>query len=204
MSVATLSAALRVETGKNSNRRTRRGGRIPGVIYGEKSPVNITVDSHDYYLLTKSEHNLISLNIENKSEEVIIREVQYHPVHGFPLHIDFMRVQKGHALTMSVPVHFEGRAKGVIEGGLFSSHLDELNISVLPKDIPEHITIDIAGLGIGDQIRVSDLKFETFKILNDSHEVVCQVQRPKVETVVEPGEERVEPEVITERKPKEE
>jgi large subunit ribosomal protein L25 len=204
MSVATLSAALRVETGKNSNRRTRRGGRIPGVIYGEKSPVNITVDSHDYYLLTKSEHNLISLNIENKSEEVIIREVQYHPVHGFPLHIDFMRVQKGHALTMSVPVHFEGRAKGVIEGGLFSSHLDELNISVLPKDIPEHIAIDIAGLGIGDQIRVSDLKFETFKILNDSHEVVCQVQRPKVETVVEPGEERVEPEVITERKPKEE
>jgi len=204
MSVATLAAALRSETGKNSNRRARRSGRIPGVIYGEKSPVNISVDSHEYYVMSKTEHNLINLNLDNKPEEVIIREIQYHPVHGYPLHIDFMRVQKGHALTMSVPVHFEGRPKGVIDGGVFTTHLDELNISVLPKDIPEHITVDVAGMVIGDQIRVADLKFESFKILNDVHEVICQVQRPKVEAVVEPGEERSEPEVITERKPKEE
>ena len=158
MTETRLAIEQRSEKGKAAARRLRRSGRIPAVIYGEvKEPIPISIDDHTLTMLLKQNISTISLSLDDKKHQVIVRDIQYHPVKDTILHVDFMQVKKGHKITMSVPVRFEGKPAGVKEGGIMDMVKHEIEIAVLPKDIPDEIIANIEDLALGEAFRVKDL-----------------------------------------------
>ena len=206
MSEMILNAEIREKSGKADARRLRRAGRVPAVIYGEiDTPTSATIDAHELKMLLREKHAVINLSLNGDVHRVIVRDVQVHPVNGSVLHIDFMEVKKGQKIIMSVPVRFEGTAKGVKLGGMLDIVKHEISISVLPKDIPGEIVVNIEDLDIGEAIRVSDLAADDIELMDELNDVLCRVAMPRgpeeeeaVEEDLE-GEEAAEPEVITAR-----
>lgn len=210
MSEVILSAEVREGTGKANAGRLRRTGRVPAIIYGEiDTPAPISVDAHTLKLLLRERHSLINVDLSGKKHRVVVRDVQYHPVSSDVIHIDFMEVKKGSKLSMAIPVSFEGKPKGVKEGGILDIIRHEVEIEVLPKDIPNEITINIDNLEIGDSVRVEDLKADKFELLDDPDTILCRVEAPRAIEEEAPSEEEeeeemAEPEVITARDSEEE
>ena len=161
----TLDAALRDDTGKGASRRLRReAGLIPAIIYGgRKKPTNITL-SHNA-LSKHLEHesfysHIITLNVDGKAEDVILKDLQRHPAKPIVLHADFLRVSKTKKFTTRVPLHFlnEDTCKGVkVQGGTISHTMTDLEISCLPGDLPEFIEVDLVELELGHSVHISDL-----------------------------------------------
>ncbi len=211
MSEAMITAEERSEFRKAQVRRLRKAGRVPGNISsGGTESISITIDAHDLMMLLRKKPSIIEIKIGSKKQRVIVREVQHHPLHGEILHVDFIGIKKGHKVTMTIPVNYHGKPKGVTdEGGIFDGIKNELSIYVLPKDIPDSIDIEVSGLMIGDAIRVKDLPAAEYEILDDLEDVVCRVAAPRPEEEeeeeMEPEEEEMaEPEVIGSREGEEE
>jgi large subunit ribosomal protein L25 len=205
-----LSARLRSAEGKLNSRRVRRGGEVPCVLYGiEPEVVSLAIKKRELVKLLTSRHSIIVLNYEGKQQQSIIKEIQYHPLKGDIIHMDFQRILAGQEIRIAVPVKFVGVAPGAKTGGIFQELRAHLEVTCLPADIPNYIEVDISALEIGDAIHVSDLKLGTLKIEEDPTTAVCSVAAPKkLEEVVAPveegAEEAAEPEVITARKKDEE
>jgi large subunit ribosomal protein L25 len=207
MAEAFLVTEKRTEKGKAAARRFRRNGKVPAILYGDVTPVSLTVNERELERLMKTEQSVINLKLDDQDTQVILREVQYHPVKGRIIHVDFLALAAGHRIDLEVPIHFEGKAAGVKEGGIFTEVKRQLNISVLPKDIPAFLSVQIDNLKMGDTLRVKDVRYENIEILDDSEEVLCKVEQPKTAEAVEaaPAEEgAAEPEVITARRKEEE
>lgn len=211
MSQSVLTVSKRMGRGTSSARRLRREGKVPAVFYSEsKEPTALEIDSRSFDVMLREGHQIINLNVDGKEEQVIIREIQRHPVNSSVLHVDFLGIRKDHKVTMTIPVQYEGKPKGVKEGGRLFTSRYEVTISVLPKDVPDKIIVNVDDLGLNEAIRVKDLKIENYQILDDAEELLCRVEIPKaveepVAAVVEPGaeEEKAEPEVITAREKEE-
>jgi len=162
----TIPVEKRSDLGKGSSRRLRREqGLIPAIIYGgESGPVSITLDIKDFIRQLKNEAffaHIIELDMAGTSEKVVLKDLQRHPVSGFPIHADFLRIKTGQQITMRVPLHFinEDICVGVDrDSGRINHQLTDLEINCLPKDLPEYIEVDVAALEIGDSIHISDLK----------------------------------------------
>lgn len=192
-----LTAEVREELGKQKNVKIRSNGQIPGVLYGEGKPTeHITLDALEFgrFILKNGMGKLISLGIQkgNKSvkEQVLIKECQKHPVKRNFLHIDFIRVAMDHPVNLKVPVHFIGEEKRPHDGSILEVKIHELEISCLPANIPDHITVDVAKLMIGNGIHVKDLVLpQEIRVLNLMEEVVVLASSPtgNVETP-KPGE----------------
>ncbi|MES2603818.1 MAG: 50S ribosomal protein L25/general stress protein Ctc [Pseudomonadota bacterium] len=160
-----LQATTRTDLGKGSSRRLRRlEGSVPAILYGgDKEPANITLNHKDLAYVLENEvffTSIVTINVDGKAEKAIIKDLQRHPAQPRLLHADFQRVLEDRALHIHVPLHFinESTSVGVKQGGLVSHLLTELEISCLPKDLPSHIEVDIASLGLGHSLHISDLK----------------------------------------------
>lgn len=207
-----LKAKIREEIGKEAVKKLRHQGFVPAVAYKGKNSISIKVPAKDFLdvINTKAGENVvINLQVEGKkaSRTVIIKEIQYHPIKGDTLHIDFNEISLTEAITVKVPIKVLGEAEGVKEGGVLEHIFWELEVECLPTQIPEDIPVDVSSLKIGDSILVKDLQVPAgVKILSDPETTVISVAVPHVEEaeVVKPEEELVEPEVIMEKKPKEE
>jgi large subunit ribosomal protein L25 len=212
-----VEAEARETFGKNAARRLRYAGRIPGVVYGGGGPaVSLAVDPKAIIRILRSEagHNAIfTLQIPEKAPaRVMLREWQWEPIHGGLLHVDMVRIARDEKLRVRIPVRVTGEPEGVkLQGGVFEFILREVEVECLPDDIPEHITVDVSGLVIGRQLRVSDLPVaEGVKVLAEPARVVAHVVAPKAEPapaeeVVAPAAEgAAEPELIRKRKTEEE
>jgi large subunit ribosomal protein L25 len=210
----TVEAEPREEFGKNAARRTRAAGRIPGVVYGAGGPViPIYADPIGIRNILHSEsgHNSIfTLNVKGKAPaRAMIHDWQSDPVRGALLHVDFVRIALDHKLKLKIAIHITGEPKGVkLEGGVFEFMLREVEVECLPDDIPEALVAEVAGLGLGQSLRVSDLAVsDKVKVLTDSNRVVAHVVSPKAEEE-KPAEAvegaPAEPEVIRKGKADEE
>ncbi len=202
----TVEAEPREDFGKNSARRTRRAGRIPGVVYGGGGPViPVAVDPEIIrdILHSESGHNSIfTLQVRGKApSRAMIRDCQVEPVHGKLLHVDLVRIALDSKLKLKVAIHVTGEPEGVkLQGGIFEFMLREVEIECLPDDIPEAITVDVSGLTLGRQLRVADLPMgPKVKVLTDPGRVVAHVVTLKAEEA-KPAETvevaPAEPEVI--------
>ncbi|MEK7263534.1 MAG: 50S ribosomal protein L25 [Bacteroidota bacterium] len=190
----------------------RRAGFIPGVYYlhGE-SNISLKVKlTHLLPLVTTNETHIINLNFTpGETRQGIIREVQFDAITDKPVHIDFQGVRADEELTLKVPIVLTGGIpSGVREGGVLQHILHSLEISCLPKFIPEHIEINIANLSMNHTIHVSDLNLENLRILTHAGDPIVSVLPPLVEKVQTPEEAAAdaakEPEVITKGKKEEE
>jgi large subunit ribosomal protein L25 len=160
----TLNATLRDDMGKGASRRLRHAGKFPGIVYGgEKDPVSITLEQKDVQKKLPDEHfysQVLSLNIDGASEDVLLRDIQHHPYRQEVMHMDFVRVDATHVVHVHTPLHFIGEdiAPGVKqEGGAISHVMMEVELECLPKDIPEFIEVDLSGLHTGDIVHLTDL-----------------------------------------------
>jgi large subunit ribosomal protein L25 len=205
MSEVVLSAEKRIETGKGVAGRLRRAGRIPGVMYGAKiEPDAISFDKIELGRLLRKDHSIINVKVGSDDQKAVIKEIQNHPVSGEVTHVDFMRVVAGQEITVSVPFQFVGVAEGTKHGGVLTTLLNEIQISVMPRFMPENIEVDISNLDIGDSIRIDDLGLENMTALSEGNELIVQVVQQRKEEVEETDElledtESAEPEVITAR-----
>ena len=161
-----LEASPREDVGKGASRRLRRvSGTIPAIIYGaDKEPTPITLQHKDILHAVENEaffSHIITLKLGGQQESVVIKDLHRHPAKPYILHADFLRVSADHAITVKVPLHFinEDKAAGVKQGGGVINHLmNEMDVSCLPKDLPEFIEVDVLNLEIGDSLHISDLK----------------------------------------------
>lgn len=161
-----LNAEVRSDLGKGASRRLRRNvAMVPAVIYGgEKAPQSISLLAKDFAKLLENEaaySHVLSLNVAGSNESVIIKALQRHPAKGYVLHADFVRVVAGQKLTAHVPLHFLNQETSVgvkQQGGEVSHILAEVEVSCLPKDLPEFIEVDMAKVEVGQIVHLADLK----------------------------------------------
>ncbi len=159
-----INAQSREDAGKGASRRLRRSAQVPGVVYGGKSAPKMITMSHNELML-HLEHesfysHILSLKIDGKAEQVILKDLQRHPAKPLVLHADFQRVSSDTKLRTSVPLHFIGEdiAVGVKKGGVVSHSITSVEVGCLPKDLPEYIGVDVSGLDIGDNIHLSEVQ----------------------------------------------
>ena len=158
-----IIAESRQGTGRANVRRLRRTGLVPGVIYGgTDAPESVSVNLKDFTRQLEHEaffSHILTVKVGGKSSQVVLKDLQRHPMNERVIHIDLLRVTQGQALTMNVPVHFlnEETAPGKKAGGLFTHHMSELSISCLPKDLPESINIEVGHMEIGDIVHLHEV-----------------------------------------------
>ena len=160
-----LSCSVREDLGKGASRRLRRLNKsIPAILYGgEKEPASLTIAHKDIAKATENEaffSQIITLKIGSKKEKAVIKALQRHPAKPFILHADFLRVSDKQAITVRVPIHFlnEDKCAGVkIGGGNILKTLNEIEVSCLPKDLPEYLEVDMLEIELGDSVHLSDI-----------------------------------------------
>lgn len=187
----TFNAQVRNDMGKGASRRLRREGKVPAVLYGagkdavaltlEHDKINNAADHEGFY------SHILTLTVDGKKIEAIVKDMQRHPFKPKIIHLDFQRVDAKQELNTSVPLHFLNEEDAQKAGGVVVHHLNEVEIAVLPKNLPEFIEVDVAGLGVGDNIHLSDLKLPEGVSLveltkgEDHDQVVVTVSAKKTE-----------------------
>ncbi len=162
-SVFEFVAENRELSGKSAARAVRRGGSVPAVIYGGKAePQSIALDHNEVLKHLEREavySHVLDLKVAGKTEQVILKGLQRHPAKAQVLHMDFMRVDVNQALKVHVPLHFinEDICVGVKAGGTVTHAMVDVEVSCLPKLLPEYIEVDLTALDIGDSVHLTDL-----------------------------------------------
>ena len=202
-----LVAEYREDQGKGASRRLRREGKLPAIVYGgDRPPRAITLD-HDKVLQQSGNErfysSVLTVKVGDKAQEVILKDIQRHPAKNKILHLDLQRIVAGEAIRMNVPIHYlnEETAKGVkLEGGVLFRQYNEVEVSCLPKDLPEYIEVDVAELGMDEMLHLSDIKVpegvEIVELAQEDAEdqVIVSIHMPRQVIEEEEGEEAEEPE----------
>jgi large subunit ribosomal protein L25 len=159
-----INAVKRDVKGTGASRRARRAGNVPGVVYGGGQPaVNLTMNLKELFLQFRHEAfhaSILSLILDGKKEDVLLRDYQMHPVRNTIQHIDFQRVSANEKVHVRIPFHYlhEDTAPGVkVGGGIVAHIMTEAEVSCLPKDLPEFIEVDLGALELGDSVHLSQI-----------------------------------------------
>lgn len=165
MATHNITATRRNDAGKGASRRLRRSGQVPAIIYGAKaSPENIQVEHNHLWITSQNEwfySSVLELSVDGKTQKVLLRGMQRHPFKQQILHLDFQRIDENEAIRFNVPLHFINHEKSPASktAGIVTLHeLNEIEVSCLPKDLPEFIEVDLATLDLGHIIHLSQLK----------------------------------------------
>jgi len=208
MKTIELDVEKRTSKGKNEARRTRSGGKIPAIVYGAgKATVPISVDRKalsDAFRGGAGENAIFLLKLagSDQSRHAMIKEFQKDPLTRKALHIDFLRVMMDTKIRVNVSIEIVGVARGVkTDGGILDIVTREVEVESLPGNIPAHLPVDVADLGIGDALRIKDLKaMEGVEIVDDPEKVLVHVAHPTQEVApaaaAEGAPEITEPEVL--------
>jgi large subunit ribosomal protein L25 len=216
---AVLEAQARDTFGKNEARRTRRSGQVPGVVYGGdgKAATAIAVQPKALLKILHSEsgqNTLISLKLAGAGDNrVLVKDFQLDPITHEVLHVDFLKIAMDKLLQVTIPIIVHGEPKGVKQqGGILEFIRREVQIEVLPADIPEHIDVDVTELMLHQGVRVRDIATNAkWKPISDLDLMLVHVIMPKVEEVAAPADAAAaatatpaEPEVMKKGKKEEE
>lgn len=213
MPMQELTIKRRDGTGKQFAKRLRRQGVVPAILYGGAKNEPVTVDPKSVLRMIAGHAGttqLLTLKMDGEggSRLAIIRAMQFDPVSENLVHVDLQEVSADKPITVRVAVHPVGEAVGVRDTkGILNLVLHEVSVSCLPTVIPERIDADVSELAIGDVLTIADLSVpEGVRVLNDPGQAVATVSPPMAEEEVAPvvvAPVTAEPEVLTERKPKE-
>lgn len=173
-----LSAEKRTEIGKKAAKMLRKEGEIPANLYGlGNENLNLKVKEREVQnLIYTPESYSVELTVDGKMKNVVLKELQFHPVTDRVLHIDFLEVDTVKPINMKIPVVLEGLAIGVRAGGKLVKELRKLTVRATYDKIPERLHIDVTNLNLGGKIQVGDLHFEGLEIVNAKNAVVAAVR----------------------------
>lgn len=191
-----LSASGRKDEGKGASRRLRHAGMIPAIVYGgESKPQNIELEHEKTWIASQHEWfyaSILTLDIDGKPQQVLLRDMQRHPFKQLIMHLDFQRVSANTAIRINVPLHFLNEEKspaGKSADVALTHELNEVEVSCLPKDLPEFIEVDLGEMKLGDTVHLSDVKLpkgvELAHKIDDEHDPAVAVARHVREEVEE-------------------
>lgn len=186
---ALLEAVRRETFGKNEAFRTRETGKIPAVVYGggnKSVSESVSVDPKELSRILHSKsglNSLISLKMGDAETQVLVKEYQIDPVTHKLIHADFFRVAMDKVLRVSVPVHLTGESKGVkLQGGTMDFVHRDVDVECLPANIPQHITVDVSELTLGQGVRVKDLPTDgNWKAVSEPENLIVHIVAPRAE-----------------------
>ena len=204
-----LKAEPRALSGTSASKALRKAGKVPAIIYGRHhAPQSLQLDAHTLSLTLKggTAHLLVDLEIEGGAKTLaLIQAVQHHPVKRHIVHLDFHALKEDEVMHTTVAVIGQGEPLGVKNGGgRLEQTLRALEVACLPKDLPEHLIVDVSGLNQGDYIHVSEIALPAgVTALSHAEVVVFHCAAPTVEVVETPAEgaAAASPEVLKEKKP---
>ena len=187
-----LVAEFREDQGKGASRRLRHLGKVPAILYGGRRDARTLMLDHTKLARLMDDERfystILSLRVGDQTQAAVLKDVQRHPYKNQIMHIDFQRVLEDEKIKMIVPLHFKGgaEAKGVKEqGGVLSHVRNDIEVTCLPKDLPEFIEVDVSGLEINQVLQLSDLKLpagvEIVELLAGRDKPVASIHMPRVE-----------------------
>src|ERR1700682_5366785 len=160
-----LVAEFRETQGKGASRRLRHEGKVPAILYGGHADARTLTLNHQKLLIMLDNERfystILNLKVGDQSQAAILKDVQRHPFKNAIVHVDFQRVDEKEKIRISIPLHFTGAAisPGVkSQGGIVSHMRNDVEVSCLPKDLPEFIEVDLSGLSVNESIHLSQLK----------------------------------------------
>ena len=179
-------AFARAKQGTGASRRLRNSGRTPGIIYGGSAePQLVEVDHNTLWYALKKEAfhaSVLEMDLEGAKSQVLLRDVQYHPFKQLVLHIDFQRVDANTVLTMKVPVHYSGAEESPavkIDKCMVTPIVTEVEVSCLPKDLPEFVNVDLSKLEKGHAIHLNDVALpKGVKLVSHSNVAMVSIAAP--------------------------
>jgi large subunit ribosomal protein L25 len=175
-----IQGTLRTEVGSKYAQAERKAGNVPCVIYGGEAPVHFSAPILAFKSLVYTpEAKTATITVDGKTVEAVIQDMQFHPVTDALIHIDFIQLVEGKAVTMNIPVVLNGQARGVLNGGKLKMVLRTLSVRALPNEMPESIELNITNLRIGKSIRVSDVVPAGYEILNANTAVIVTIKKAR-------------------------
>ncbi|WP_258104843.1 50S ribosomal protein L25/general stress protein Ctc [Marinoscillum sp. MHG1-6] len=170
----------RANLGKTESKRLRAEGYVPGVLYGGEEQIHFYAPGLLFReIVYTDEAHFVELNIEGQKVRAILQDLQFHPVSEAILHVDFLELHVGTPVKMDIPIHTVGQAAGVKSGGKLIKKVRFLSVRALPKNMPEHIEIDVTKLGLGKTIKVGEIPTGDYEILNSPLVSVVGVEIPR-------------------------
>jgi len=183
-----IQGNLRTDLGSKYAQAERRAGNVPCVVYGGEAPIHFSAPTLAFKgLVYTAEAKIAKVTVGDTTVEAVIQDMQFHPVTDQLMHIDFIQLVEGKAVTVDIPVVLEGQSRGVLNGGKLKMILRKLSVRSVPGKFPENVTLDISPL-LGDSVRVSDVNADGFEILNADTAVIVTVKNARG-AVKEDGEE---------------
>ena len=179
-----LDIEIRESVGKKSTKAIRRDGKIPSTLYFKgDEPESIAIDKIKLYQALKSDQRVYEVELGGESQYVMVKAVQYHPVTDEIIHLDFMRVRRSEKMTISVPLVLVGKPIGVVEGGILSQALNQIEISCFPTNVPDQIEVNVDKMELNSSISVADVSTddEEVEILSSSEINVATITAPSAE-----------------------
>jgi len=177
MKSITIKGSERESVGKVATKALRNAGAVPCVLYGGNQPVHFSADERAFKTLvyTPNAHTVV-IELEGKSFNAILQDIQVHPVSDRILHIDFFQLFDDKEITMEVPVKVVGVSQGVLGGGVLRLNTRRLKVKALPKNLPDFVEADITPLEMGNKLYVTKLASDKYKLLHPDNTVVAQVR----------------------------
>lgn len=155
----------------------RNEGGVPCVLYGGKEVLHFTVTNDALRHLVYTPHiYVVDLNIDGKKVNAILKDIQFHPVKDYILHVDFFQIDEAKPIVMEVPVQLQGLAEGVKAGGKLALQMRKIKVKALYNTIPEKLIVNVAHLGLGKSIKAGELSFEGLELISAKEAVVCTVK----------------------------
>lgn len=170
----------RANLGKTDSQRLRDDGNVPCVLYGGDEQVHFYAPMILFReVVYTNEAHFVHLNIEGEESQAILQEVQFHPVSEVILHADFLRISEERKIKMNIPARLVGQAPGVSKGGTLVQKRSSLKVFGYPKDMPDHIDVDVTELDFHHAIKVGDIKHESLEFLDPKQASVAVVEVPR-------------------------
>lgn len=172
-----LKGSVREDLGKKSTKQLRKQGLIPCVLYGGEKPIHFSAPINDFRHLIYTPHVfIVNLDLNGEQHMALLKDLQFHPTSDAILHIDFLQIFPGTPTVIGIPVATKGFAKGVQAGGKLKIEMRRLKVKALPKDMPDLLTLDVTKIGLGQSLKVRQLKFENLELLDPPGAVVVSVK----------------------------
>lgn len=177
MKSITIKGSERESVGKVATKALRDAGMVPCVIYGGDQPVHFAAEEKAFKNLvyTPNAHTVV-VELKDKSANVILQDIQFHPVSDKILHIDFFELDENKEIIMEVPVKVTGTSPGVLLGGDLRLNQRRLKVKALPKNLPDYVEANISELEMGNKLYVTKLEAKNFKLMHPDNTVVAQVK----------------------------
>ncbi|MCB2194803.1 MAG: 50S ribosomal protein L25/general stress protein Ctc [Bacteroidetes bacterium] len=186
-----IKGNLRNDLGKSSSKNLRKQDQIPCVLYGNGENVHFHTHENSFKEIVYTPNAyLVTIDIEGKQYQAVLRDIQYHPVTDKILHVDFFQVHEKEPVWIRVPVVLEGSSIGVLNGGRLVQKMRKVRIKGVPSALPDELKIDISNLAIGKSIKIADLQIEGLEFLEPENAVVVLVKTAR--SVVLPEDEEGE------------